>query len=176
MSMMSAATFRTPGNATTQQNLFALYNNGANRIVRVRRVVLQVDTTGAIVALMPLVKLCRIASYSGGQALTKVAWTATASHADVLARGRNTSDGGSQTNIVATPGDLVWQQYATRLASTAGQVLGEDQNVAPLAILSDPIVLRQGQGILVYIEAPAGTSNPNTMHYFVQAAWTEDAS
>jgi hypothetical protein len=174
--MMSAGTFRTPGNATTRQTLFALYNSGSARIVRVRRVVLQVDSTGVLVALMPIFKLCRIASYSGGQALTKEPWTATASHADVEARGRNTSDGGSQTNIVASIGDTLWQQFSSRLASAVGQVIGDDQNVAPMAILNDPIVLRSGQGLLVYVESPAGTSNPATSHYFVQAAWTEDAT
>jgi hypothetical protein len=176
VTMMSAATFRMPGNATTRQTLFALFNAGTARVVRLRRLVLQADATAVLVALMPLFKLCRIASYTGGQALTKVAWTATASHVDVQARGRNTSDAGGQTNIVATIGDTLWQQYATRLASTAGQVIGDDQNIAPMAISENPIVLRQNQGVLVYLEAPAGTSNPATNHYFVQAAWTEDAT
>lgn len=176
MTMMSAATFRTPGDATARQTLFALQNTGTNRIVRVRRMALQADATGALLAIMPLFKLCRITGYTGGQALTKVAWTATASHADIQARGRNTSDGGGQTDIVATPGETLWQQYATRLATAVGQIIGDDQNIAPLAIEGDPIVLRQNQGILVYLEAPAASSNPNTMHYFVQAAWTEDVS
>lgn len=176
MTMMSAATFRMPGNATSRQTLFVLQNTGTNRVVRVRRVVLQADTTGALLAIMPLLKLCRIASYTGGQALTKVAWDVTASHADIQARGRNTSDGGGQTDIVATPGETLWQQYATRLATAVGQIIGDDQNIAPMVIETDPIVLRQNQGLLVYLEAAAGTSNPNTMHYFVQAAWTEDVS
>ena len=171
--MMSCATFRTPGNATVRQNLFALYNAGANRVVSVRRLVLQCDLTGSLQLLMPLIKLCRISSYAGGQALSKVAWTATASHADIEARGRNTSDGGAQTDIVATIGDTMWQQYATRLASAVGQIVGDDNNVAPLAILANPIVLREDQGILVYVEVPATNTNPSTNHYFVQCAWTE---
>jgi hypothetical protein len=171
--MMSCATFRTPGNASVSHNLFVLYNSGSTRVVQVRRAVLQMDSTNALLALMPLFKLCRIASYSGGQALSKVAWTATASHAEVQARGCNTSDGGAQTAIVATPGDTLWQQYATRRASAVGQMIGDDNNIAPLAISSDPIVLRANQGILVYLESPAGTTNANTNHYFVQCAWTE---
>jgi len=176
MSMMSAATFRIPGNATPIQTLFALYNGGTNRVVRIRRIVLQVDNTAVLPFIMPLFKLCRIATVSNGQVLTKVAWEATASHADIVARGRNTSDGGSHTNIVATIGDTMWQQYASRLASQVGQVVGDDQNVAPLAIASNPIVLRQNQGILVYLEAPSANSNPNTSHYFVQCAWDEAVS
>jgi len=176
MPMMSAATFRTPGNAVSRQTLFALFNAGTNRIVRVRRVVMQCEATGTLVSLMPLIKLCRITSYSGGQNLTVVPWEVTASHAEVVARGRNTSDGGTQTNIVAEIGETLWQQYATRLASNVGQIIGDDQNIAPLAISADPIVLRQNQGILVYIDAPAGTSNPTSNHYFVQAAWDEAVS
>jgi hypothetical protein len=176
MAMMSAATFRTPGDGTARQTLFAIFNAGTNRIVRVRRLVMQCDPTGALVSLMPLVKTCRITAVSSGQTLTKVAWEGTASHADVTVRGRNTSDGGSQTNIVATIGDTLWQQYVPRMASQVGQVIGDDQNMAPLAISADPIVLRQNQGVLVYIDAPAGTSNPNSNHYFVQAAWDEAVS
>jgi hypothetical protein len=173
MSMMSAATFRTPGNATTIQTLFVIQNTHATLLVRIRRIVLQAEATGTLVALMPLFKLCRITGYTGGQALTKVPWGTVASNASVQARGRNTSDGGTQTNIVATPGEVMWQQYATRYASNVGQCIGDDQNIAPLAISTDPIVLRQNQGILVYLEAPAGTSNPTSNHYFVQAAWEE---
>jgi hypothetical protein len=176
MSMMSAATFRMDGNATVQQNLFALYNGGTNRIVRIRRIVLQVDPRGTLTFIMPLIKLCRISTVSSGQTLTKVAWEATASHADIVARGRNTSDGGTQTNIVATLGETMWQQYASRAYSAVGQIIGDDQNIAPLTIESNPIVLRQNQGILVYAEAPSANSNPNTLHYFVQCAWDEAVS
>lgn len=177
MSMMSCATFRTPGNDTAWQNLFVLFNAGSSRIVRVRRLVLQADPTGASIALMPLYRLCRISgvsAYSGGQALSKANWTATASIAEIQARGRNTSDGGAQTNItVSAPGIPMWQQYGTRMATQIGQVLGEDQNIAPAVILEYPIILRQNQGLLVYIEAMAGTSNPSSLHHFVQAAWEE---
>ena len=113
---------------------------------------------------------------SSGQVLTKVAWEATASHADIVARGRNTSDCGGQTNIVATPGDTMWQQYASRTYSAVGQIVGDDQNVAPVIIESNPIVLRQNQGILVYVEAPSANTNPNTLHWFVQCAWDEAVS
>jgi len=174
MAMMSAATFRMPGNATSRQTLFVLLNTGTAVTVSIRRLVAQVEATGVSLSLMPLIKVCRISSYTGGQALTKVNWSATTSSAQVQARGRNTIDGGSQTDIVATIGDTLWQQYTTRGASSVGQRVGDDQNIAPMAIESNPIVLRANQGILVYVEAMAGTSNPNSLHYFVQCAWDED--
>jgi hypothetical protein len=173
MAMMSAVTFRTPGNATSQQNLFALLNTGTAVVVRVRRLIAQIDSTGALIALMPMIKLCRITAYGGGQAITKVNWEATASNAQVQARGRNTSDGGAQTDITATLGETIWQQYGSRNASAAGESICEDQNIAPLAIDTDPIVLRANEGILVYVEAMASTSNPTTTHYMVECAWDE---
>lgn len=173
MSRMSAATFRTPGNVATIQNLFVIQNTHATLLVKIQRIVLQAEATAVLVALMPLFKLCRITGYTGGQALSKANWQAAVSNAAVQVRGRNTSDGGGQTNIVATPGEVMWQQYATRRASTIGQMIGDDNNIAPLAISADPIILRQNEGILVYLEAPAGTSNLNSNHYFVQAMWEE---
>jgi hypothetical protein len=108
--------------------------------------------------------------------LTKVNWTATTSDASIEARGRNTSDGGGQTDIVATPGDILWEQYASRLFSAAGQVIGDDQSMASLVNENDPIVLRQNQGLLVFLEIPTGNVNTTAFHYFVQAAWSEDVS
>jgi hypothetical protein len=174
---MSAATFRTPSNLVFNQNLFVLINTGTARVVRVRRLVAQVDTAVVFTSLPILLRLSRITSYTGGQALTKVNWTATTSDASIEARGRNTSDGGGQTDIVATPGEILWQQYATRMSSTAGQKIGDDQDLAPLEIVNDPIVLREDEGLLVFLEVPTATSNfTNNFQYFVQAAWSEDVS
>jgi hypothetical protein len=174
MAMMSAASFRMPGDATSRQNLFVLLNTGSAVVVRIRKISAQIDVTGTLLAIMPMLKLCRIASYTGGQALTKVNWSATASNAQVQARNRNsTLDGSTGSAILATPGDTIWQQYGTRLASAVGEAITEDQNIAPLAIESNPIVLRSGEGVLVYVEAVAATSNPTTNHYLVECAWDE---
>jgi hypothetical protein len=173
MSMHSAASFRILGNAATAHNLFTIMNNGSNRNVDVRRLVMQMDATAVLTAVMPTVRCCRISSASGGTVLSKVDWGATASHGDIEIRGANASDGGAATAITATPGTTMWQQFGMRLHTAVGQVLGIDNNVLSAISENYPVRLTSGQGLLVHIVAAAGTSNPATNHYFVQAAWEE---
>jgi hypothetical protein len=173
MSMHSAASFRTPGNAAVAQNLFVIRNTHASKIVWVRRLVMQMDATAVLTAFMPLVKTCRISAASGGTALTKVDWGSTPSDAAVIALGANASDGGAATAITATPGATLWQQYGMRMHTLVGQVLGIDNNVLSAISESYPVRLGQNEGLLVHIVAAATGSNPATNHYFVEAAWEE---
>lgn len=177
MSYHSAATFRTLGAAATAQNFFTIMNGDASRVVRVRRLVFQMDATAVLTAVMPIIKTCRISAASGGTALTKVDWdTSAASDADVVCRGATASDGGSATAITATPGTTLWQQFGMRLHTAVGQVLAPDNNSLSIICESTPVILRPGEGLLVHIVAAATSSNPATNHYFVQCVWTEDAS
>ena len=85
----SAATFRTPGNATLVQNLFSVQNNvGSPVAVKIRRIVCQLDATSALTAFMPLVKTTRPPALpTGGHALDKVAFDSTmTSNANVIIR------------------------------------------------------------------------------------------
>jgi hypothetical protein len=173
MSMHSAATFRTLGAAATAQNLFVIRNTGATRVVNVRRLVVQMDATAVLTAVMPIIKCCRISAASGGTALTKVDWGGTASHADIVVLGANASDGGTATAITATPSVTLWQQYGMRLHTAVGQVLGLDNNVLSAISENYPVRLGNGEGLLVHIVAAATASNPATNHYFVQCAWEE---
>jgi len=177
MSFHSAASFRTLGAAATAQNFFTILNGHASKVVRVRRMTFQMDATAVLTTFMPIVKTCRVSAASGGTALTKVDWdTASASDALVVCRGATASDGGGATAITATPGTTLWQQFGMRLHTAVGQVLGNDNNVLSVICESTPVVLRPGEGLLVHIVAAATTSNPATNHYFVQCAWSEDAS
>jgi len=177
MSYHSAASFRTLGTAATAQNFFTIFNGHASKVVRVRRMTFQMDATAVLTTFMPIVKTCRVSAASGGTALTKVDWdTASASDALVVCRGATASDGGGATAITATPGTTLWQQFGMRLHTAVGQVLGNDNNVLSVICESTPVVLRPGEGLLVHIVAAATTSNPATNHYFVQCAWSEDAS
>jgi hypothetical protein len=179
MPTFSAATFRTVGAAATTQNLFSIWNNGANRVVRVRRLVMQMDATAVLTTFMPIIKTSRVtAAPGGGVTLTQVPWdnNGGASHADVICKGECSADGGSRTALTGTPGAVLWQQYGMRLHTAVGQVLGIDNNVLSAISESFPVVLRSGEGLIVHIVAAATTSNPATNHYFVQCAWDEDAS
>lgn len=179
MPTFSAATFRTIGNAAVAQNLFSIWNNGANVVVRVRRMVMQMDATAVLTAVQPLYKTSRVTAAPGaGVTLTKAVWdtTGAASHADVVVKGNGASDGSALTALTGTPGDILWQQYGMRLHTAVGQVLGLDNNVLSMIIENKPIVLRSGQGLICHCVAAATSSNPATNHYFVQCAWDEDAT
>jgi len=178
MSYHSTATFRTIGAVATAQNFFTLFNGHASKVVRVRRLVFQMDATAVLTTFMPIKKCCRVAAASGGTALNKVDWdSAAASDALVVARGANASDGGAATAITATPTtQTLWQQFGMRMHTVVGQVLGPDNNMLPVIVETNPVILRPGEGLLVHLVAAATTSNPVTNHYFVTCAWTEDAS
>jgi hypothetical protein len=173
MSMHSAATFRILGNAAVAHNLFVILNTHASKIVTVRRLVMQMDVTVVLTAVMPITKACRIASFTGGTALAKVDWGAVASDAAVQVFGANASDGGAATAITATPTATLWQQYGMRMHTLVGQVQGIDNNVVSAISENYPIRLAQNQGLLVHIVAAAAASNPATNHYFIQCAWEE---
>jgi hypothetical protein len=178
MATFSAATFRTIGAAATAQNLFSIWNGGANRIVRIRRLVMQMDATAVLTAVMPIVKTSRVASAPGaGITLTKVSWDTAdaASHADIVVKGEVSADGGTRTALTGTPGSVLWQQYGMRLHTAVGQVLGIDNNVLSSITEGIPVVLRANEGLMVHIVAAATASNPATNHYFVQCAWDEEA-
>jgi hypothetical protein len=179
MPTFSTATFRTIGAAATTQNVFSIFNSGSNRVVRVRRLVMQMDATAVLTAVMPIVKTSLIGTApTGGVVMAKNAWDTSlaASHADITIRGEVSADGGSRTALVGTPGNVLWQQYGMRLHTAVGQVLGIDNNVLSSITENFPVVLRSGQGLIVNIVAAAAASNPATNHYFVQCAWDEDAS
>jgi hypothetical protein len=61
-----------------------------------------------------------------------------------------------------------------RLHTTTGQVLALDNSLLPTLVENTPFILRPGEALLVQVVAAAGTSNPNTNHWFVQCCWEED--
>jgi hypothetical protein len=179
MPAYSSATFRTIGNAATTQNLFSIFNSGTNRVVRIRRLVMQMDATAVLTAVMPICKTSRVTAAPGaGIIMTKVPWdtAGTETHADVVVKGECSVDGGTRTALTGTPGAVLWQQYGMRLHTAVGQVLGVDNNVLSAISETYPLVLRQNEGIIVHVLAAAAASNPATNHYFVQCVWEEDAS
>ena len=55
----SASTFRQVGNAATTQNLLTIENIDATKLVWIRRITVQMDTTAALTAVSPLIKTSR---------------------------------------------------------------------------------------------------------------------
>jgi len=170
----TAASFRILGTAATPHNLFTIENTHATTLVKVRRLVLQLDATVVLTSVMPLIKSSRCAVPSGGTALAKAKFDTTAtSDAAVIVRGANASDGGVATAITATAGDIMWQQYSMRLHTAVGQVIGVDSPMLPTLVEDTPVILRQNEALLVQVVASAGASNPATNHWFVQVVWEE---
>jgi hypothetical protein len=172
----SAATFREIGNAATTQNLATIENIDSTKLVYIRRCVIQMDATAALTAVMPLIKISRATGVpSGGTTLAKGLFdTNNSSNANTIVRGSTASDGGANSGPTATPGDILWQQFGMRLHTAVGQVLAPDIDGLPILVESNSFILRQNQALVVAIVAAAGTSNPNTNHYFVQFVWEED--
>lgn len=174
--IFSACSFRTLGTAATPQNLFTIENIDATKLIYVRRMMVQMDATAVLTGVMPQVKVSRATGVpTGGTVLGKGLFdTTAASNANSIVRGGNASDGGVATAITATAGTAIWQQYCMRMHTVVGQVLAPDNNVLPLLIETENLILRQNQALLVQVVASAGASNPATNHWFCNIVWEED--
>lgn len=169
-------TFRQVGSAATPQNLFTIENIDATKLVYVRKIVVQMDATAALTAVMPLIRFCRTTGVpTGGTTLNKVQFdTNNASNANTICRGQTATDGGALSGPTATASDTMWQQYGMRLHTAVGQVLAPDFDMAPIIIDTQNLILRQNQAFMVQIVAAAGSSNPATNHYIVNCVWEEN--
>jgi hypothetical protein len=172
----SASTFRQIGNAGTTQNLLTIENIDATKLVWIRRITVQMDTTAALTNVSPLIKTSRTTGVpTGGSTLTKGLFdTTAASNANTIVRGSTASDGGANSGPTATAGTVVWEQFMTRLHTAAGQVLAPDMSCLPVLVELENFVLRQNEALLVHIVAAAGASNPATNHYVINVCWEED--
>lgn len=171
----SATTFRILGTAASPHNLFTITNTHASTLVKVRRLICQMDATAVLTAVMPQIKCGRVTggNPSGGTAITKAVFdTSATSDAAVSVLGASSSDGSAASAITATMGDILWQQYAMRMHTVVGQVLAPDNSLIPALCDTTPIVLRQNEALLVSVIGTA-SSNPNTNHWFVSVVWEE---
>jgi hypothetical protein len=171
----SAASFRTLGSAATPHNLLTIENTDATVLCYVRKLVVQLDATAVLTAVMPLVKVSRATGVpTGGTTLSKAQFdTANASDAQIVIRGATASDGGGATAITSTAGTTIWQEYQMRMHTVVGQVLCIDYNCLPTLVDTQDLVLRQNEALLVTVVASAGSSNPATNHWSVQVVWEE---
>lgn len=169
----SAASFRILGTAATPHNLLTIENTDATVVVTIRDIMVQLDATAVLTAVMPLVKVSRATAVpTGGTTLTKAQFdTSNASDAQIIVRGANASDGGVATAITATASAALWQEYQMRLHTAVGQVLSPPSRMPTL--LDKSLVLRQNEALLVQVVASAGTSNPATNHWSVCVTWDE---
>jgi hypothetical protein len=171
------AGFRTLGTAAVPQNLFTI-ENGASAgalLVAVKRLSVEMDATAALLTVAPEFLVTRpTALPTGGTPMTKGGQdTALTSNAGVVIRSATASDGGAATAITATAGAArLWHQFQMRMATQVGQMLGDDENLLPMLVEGDPLILRASQALLVQVIGTAA-SNAATNHYVCKVAWEE---
>lgn len=170
-----AASFRTLGSAAVPQNIFSIENASSAIMVAVKRLMVGMDASAAQLAIAPEYAVTRSTALpTGGTALSKGAGdTALTSNASVVARGATASDGGAATAITATAGAArMFHQFQMRMATQVGQMLPGGQDLLPPECWDDPIILRNGEALLLQVIGTAA-SNAATNHYVAKAAWEE---
>jgi hypothetical protein len=174
MALVSARTLVIPGNDATTQNYFTIENGIASRVdVYVRKLAMEMDSIAVLTALMPLVKVSRATSISGGVLLDKSLFDTTmSSDSAVNCRAQNNET----APITATEGNIIWQQFAPRMHTAVEQQYVIEQDLLPSLVKTQDFILKPGQSLLVKKTAAAGTSNAiNTAMHTIFAAWEEVA-
>jgi hypothetical protein len=180
----STGSFRIVGRAATTQNLFTIENTSTTTVLTLRRLIMQMDATVTLQAVMPLVKTSRCAVPTGGFTPTtgvlfgKVPFdTTTTSATTTTIRLDSYVDGTNATTaITATPAYTLWQQFGMRISTAVGQIVAVDCDMLPMLVSDSslaPFTLRANEALVVQIVAAATTSNPTTNHYFVNCVWEE---
>jgi len=163
----------TIGNNSTTQNLCTITNKIGSRVnIIIRRATAQIDTLAALTSVMPQVKLSRATSISGGAILSKTAWQTTQSSSDSVEIRTAIIDG---QPITATAGDIIWQQYCSRMHTIVEQVIASDNNILPLLVENHDFIIRPGESILVQVVGASVASNAAlSSNWFTEFMWEED--
>lgn len=163
------------GNDAVTQNLFTITNGAASRVnVNIRRLSLQNDCIAVLTAVMPIMKVSRATSISGGVIVDKQPFSTNyVSDSNVVIR----SPIAEMSRITATADDTIWSQFTNRMYTAVEQQQGDDKNMLPLLVANAGMEfkLRPGESLLGRQVASAGTSNAATVtNYFVNVVWEED--
>ena len=163
----------TIGNDSTTQNLCTITNKIGSRVnIIIRRATAQIDTLAALTSVMPQVKLSRATSISGGAILSKTAWQTTQSSSDSVEIRTAIIDG---QPITATAGNIIWQQYCSRMHTIVEQVIAPDNNILPLLVENHDFIIRPGESILVQVVGASVASNAAlSSNWFTEFMWEED--
>lgn len=171
--MVSSQSLYIYGNDATTQNLFTIENGISSRVdVYLRELDIETDSIAVLTALMPLIKVSRATSISGGITLSKtLSDSTTSSDAAVVCRSQNYE----ASPIVATAGDTIWQTFRSRMHTAVEQQRSQN-GLMPSLIKTKDFIIRPGQSLLVKIVAAAGTSNAITsFNHSISAVWEETA-
>lgn len=168
-----SSTFRIPGSGAAAQNLATLFNKtGSGVLVAIRELTLVMDYTTNSGTVRFVSSSLLTTAPSTGTLMTPVGFdTALTQDTLVEFRGGASADG-TASAITATAGVSAWRQGHWHAPTAVGQYLSSELAEAalvPVLAENDPVVLREGEGILVQITDASSTS----AHYVVNASWQE---
>jgi hypothetical protein len=180
-----AATFRITGRAATTQNLLTIYNNSATVLVEVNRILFDAYGTAArIITTAPgIVRVSRFTTApTNGTTLSKVPLdtTMTSDSSVTLLQDASADGTNSATALGVTipAGNVLTQEVMPRnvwisgTAPAAG-VYTELADRMEFFVGNTDVTLRQGQGLVLHIAAPAAASNPATDFFVANIDWEE---
>jgi hypothetical protein len=173
-----AATFRTPGRAgTAGQKIMAIHNaSGSSVTLKVTHIDVDLYMTAAkaVTVLPPIIRIWKFTDLpTNGTVLTKTKIRGTgASSSSCVVFGDASADGtGSATTLTVTlpAGTFIAQRVTPRIITAVGEV-----SVPNLEFKFDtPIELGPEEGLCVFLNYTAATSNPTTDMWFASVEWEE---
>lgn len=178
MAIVNTATFKTLpmwGSDALTQHLIVIHNGPASRVDMIlRRLVLQVDNLAALTTVMPIIKVARVSSFSGGLLMDEGNLDSTQTpdpNIKIYAQAFETA------MITATPeAATVWQQYASRATTIAEQLLSDDYSLLSVVASSKNFILHPGEALVATIRSStvaAAALSANS--WFCQGLWEEDS-
>jgi len=172
------ASFRTPGRAgTSGQKIAAIHNaTGSSIVVKVRKIEVDMYCTvvKAITVPPPIVRIWKFTAVpTNGTALTKnKIGGSTTSSASCTLWGDASADGtGSGTTLTVTlPSGTIIAQATAQRTITA---VGETDAFRTIFEFEDHVELQALEGLCVFLDYTAATSNPTTDMWFTNICWHE---
>jgi hypothetical protein len=141
----------------------------------VRRMVIEVEATAALVTLSPAAYTYKINAGgtlpTGGTASTKhLTDSGQSSDANCTALGASSAEGTANAITWTAPGGTPgWRQSLMRVHTAVGQILFDDESLIPIVCADDPIILRNTEALAVQINIAYAT----TSHYVIKCWWDE---
>lgn len=178
--------FRTPGRASTSQNILSLHN-ATGSLIKVRVSKIWFDVIHAAAAgiaptiIAPIIRVWKVTVLpTNGTALTKVPLDSTlASSASVTVLGDASADGtGSGTTLTATlpAGTFAAQEAIPRMLVVGTSASTFEETLDRAVFFQEDgsfITLNALEGIVLNVSAATTTGNPTTDHYVAGLEWEE---
>lgn len=169
----SASTFRIRGDGVAGQNIASLFNRtGSGVLVAVRELELVMDytTNSGTVRFFGTSRITT--NPTTGTLMSVMSFDTAQSHQALVEFRGGASADGTASALTATPGVIAWRQGHWHAQTAVGQFQTADladSPTIPAVCDDDPVILREGEGLLVHVIDASSTS----AHYILNALWQE---